>query len=567
MLGLMQQKSLTKILAIGLFLVSVTVVMEGLTDPVNVPKFLILGTFSTILFGVVISLNLRILKLARWEVKLTVGAFLVFSAIATIRSDSPLIQNLYGAYGRNNGFLTYLFLSLLFFITTLLPDRSNQMKVLQSLLYVGYVNLAYCLWVILFGDFIPWNNPYGNILGTFGNPNFIGAFLGLLFGVLLAVGLGKETSKRFRFSMFFVLPLTLFEIVDSGAIQGRVLAALSFGIVGGFYLYFNISRRLAYLFTIVNAIIGMLALAGAFQKGPLSEIIYKTSVSLRGQYWLAAWNTGNENPISGVGMDAFGDWYRRSRDLRAIELPGINTVVNTAHNVPLDMFAFGGWPLLIAYLMIVVTSLKAAVVIVRNMKNYDAVGVGLITAWICYQAQSIISINQIGLAVWGWVLSGSLIAYSKYAPVANLGSGKPVNLAKKNVAKVAELKAISVVYATIFGLAGLLISVPPVSADAKLRSAQVSRSAMQLEKTMEPSFFNPQNSQTFILNIQAFEGSALFALSHKYALRAVEWNPEAYELWRILFFVKNSTAAEKELAVKNMKRLDPLNPDVTARQS
>jgi hypothetical protein len=44
----------------------------------------------------------------------------------------------------------------------------------------GFVNVIYCGWVIAFGDFIPWNNPYGNILGTFGNPNFIGAFLGFL---------------------------------------------------------------------------------------------------------------------------------------------------------------------------------------------------------------------------------------------------------------------------------------------------------------------------------------------------------------------------------------------------
>jgi len=566
MFGILQQKSLTKVLAIGLFLVSVTVVTEGLTDPVNVPKLLILGAFSSTLFGVAVSMNPNILKLGDWKVKSSLGVFLVFSIIAIVRSESPLTQNIYGAYGRNNGFLAYLFLSLIFFLSTFISSRSNQLSILKSLLYVGYVNLAYCLWVILFGDFIPWNNPYGNILGTFGNPNFIGAFLGILFGVFLAIGLGREASKIFRFSLFLLLPLTLFEIIDSSAIQGRVLAVLSFGIVGIFYLYFNLSHKFAYLFTSICVIVGIFALLGAFQRGPLAELIYKTSVSLRGQYWLAAWNTGSENPISGVGMDAFGDWYRRSRDERAIELPGINTVVNTAHNVPLDMFAFGGWPLFIAYLMIMTLSLKSAIVIAKNMKSYDAVGVGLITAWICYQVQSIISINQIGLAIWGWALSGSLIAYSKYVPDTTQGTAKTTASVKKKVRKATELKPISVVYATMFGLVGFLVSLPPVSGDAKLRSAQVSRNAIELEKTMESSFFNPLNSQKFISNIQAFESSSLFELSHKYAMKAVEWNPESYDLWRILYLIKNSTSVEKELAIKNMKRLDPLNPDVTATQ-
>jgi hypothetical protein len=564
MLGIQQQKNLTKILAGGVFLISVAVMTEGLTDPVNVPKLLLLGVISSTLIGLLISFKLNITTLSPARVKFSLAAFMIFMVVAVLRSDLPLSQNIYGSYGRNNGFLTYLFLAILFFITSLVPERLNQLKIVKSLIYVGYVNLAYCFWVIVFGDFIPWNNPYGNILGTFGNPNFIGAFLGMFFGAMLAIGAGNEASRKFKIALVFLLPLTLFVIVDSSAIQGRVLAALSFGIVGIFFLYFNFSHRLAYLFTFMCVALGVVALAGAFQRGPLAELIYKTSVSLRGQYWLAAWNTGQENPLSGVGMDAFGDWYRRSRDARAIELPGINTVVNTAHNVPLDMFAFGGWPLFISYLTLMGVALKAAFGIARNMKSYDAVGVGLITTWTCYQVQSIISINQIGIAVWGWALSGGLIAYSRYAPELKAQNEHAISLKKPKIKSTNDLKPISVVHATLFGLVGLLVSLPPFSADAKLRSAQVSRDAIKLEKTMESSLFNPLNTQKYVINIQALETSGLFELSHKYALEAVEWNPESYELWRLLFLIRDSTEEEKQLAVRKMKTLDPLNPDVMA---
>ena len=41
-------------------------------------------------------------------------------------------------------------------------------------------------------------------------------------------------------------------------------------------------------------------------------------------------------------MDTFGDWYRRMRDAHALELPGVNNVVNAAHNVPIDIFHLEG---------------------------------------------------------------------------------------------------------------------------------------------------------------------------------------------------------------------------------
>lgn len=557
-----QEKKLTKFLAVGVFLISVTVMTEGFTDPVNVPKFLILGVVALGSVGFLIQPQTVPFFFREVSKYLPLLLFLVFSLLTTFKSSLPLSQNLYGSYGRNNGLFTYLFLSIILICGTLITTRSNHSALLKSLVYVGYVNLAYCLWVILFGDFVPWSNPYGNILGTFGNPNFIGAFLGIFFGVLLSFSLGKEASKAFKISLIAILPLTIFEIVDSSAIQGRVLAALSIAIVGFFYVRFKFKPLYTVFYSTTMIAIGVLALAGALQRGPLTEWIYKTSVSLRGQYWLAAWNTGQANPSFGVGMDGFGDWYRRSRDIRAIELPGINTVVNTAHNVPLDMFAFGGWPLFISYLLVMALSLKSAVVIARKIRSYDAVAVGLITAWACYQLQSVISINQIGLAVWGWLLSGLLIGYEKHLKRLGDADIPALRSTKKTRAVKQSLDAKNVLWVSALGGIGLLIALPPATADIKMRSAQVSQDAFKVEQTMDSSYFNPQNIQKYALNIQVFENSGLFDLSHKYTLQAIKWNPETYDFWRILYSIKNSTQEERNLAIEKMRVLDPLNPDL-----
>jgi O-antigen ligase len=74
-------------------------------------------------------------------------------------------------------------------------------------------------------------------------------------------------------------------------------------------------------YVIVVAIGGVFALLGALQIGPLTKYIYKTSVSLRGEYWQAGWNMGSDHPLTGVGFDTYGDWYRRVRDTQALVLP------------------------------------------------------------------------------------------------------------------------------------------------------------------------------------------------------------------------------------------------------
>jgi hypothetical protein len=76
---------------------------------------------------------------------------------------------------------------------------------------------------------------------------------------------------------------------------------------------------------------------------------------------------------------------------------------------------------------------------------------------------------------------------------------------------------------------------------------------------------NPQNSTKYLTSIQAFESSGIPDLAHRYALEAIKFNSENFEIWKVLYLIQASTPEEKALALENMKRLDPLNPDVTAR--
>lgn len=561
MLKPVREKLLARLLYIGVPFISVLVVNETVTDPVNAPKFLILGVIAIgclpILF---LEMKDRGLRQHLTLIVLS-SIFVLVSLVVLLSSQSPLTQSLYGVYGRNNGFLSYIFLVVILLSAAMLNQGITFERLLWGLLAAGVINVIYCGWVLAFGDFMSWSNPYGNILGTFGNPNFIGAFLGIFSTVWFAILFSGIANKWFKLASIIVLPLTLFEIIQSAAIQGRVLFAGGLCIVLFFWLRFRFQNRVitsTYVLLVLTT--GVLAIAGALQRGPFTETIYKTSVSLRGQYWLAGWNTGQSHPFTGVGFDAFGDWYRRMRDLHALTLPGPNTVVNTAHNVPLDMFAFGGWPLLVSYLGLMTFVSVKILAKARTLQNYDWVFIALSASWACYQVQSLISINQIGLAAWGWVLSGAVIGYVRFMDYGSKSLSPEIRRREK-------IETFSPSILVWIGLViGGLIAAPPISADLKWMDAQRTRSVVELEKSLAPAYLNPQNSIKYVNSIRAFEESGLFDLARKYALQATEFNPDNYDSWRALYVIQNSTEAEKLIALNNMKRLDPLNPNVESNQ-
>jgi O-antigen ligase len=486
--------------------------------------------------------------------------------MAVIQSASPFNQNFYGTYGRNTGLLTYISLAFLMLVATIFNKVENIKFLMWALLSAGFVNVGYCLWVVLFGDFIGWSNPYGNILGTLGNPNFIGAFLGMFAASLVAYNFKSGLNIGLRILSVVIFVISVVEIIDSSAIQGRVVVAAGLAIVG-FYLirskFKNALFQVGYLTFI--AIGGVFALLGALQSGPLAKYIYKTSVSLRGEYWQAGWNMGSEHPFTGVGFDTYGDWYRRARDLQALVLPGPETTTNAAHNVPFDLFAFGGWPLFISYIGILTLAGIAIFKVTRRNRKYDALFVTLTTAWACYQLQSIISINQIGLAIWGWLFSGALVAYEiATRPKADETQGGQTKVKGTRVMtkKQSETIVTSTLLAGVGAVVGLLIAAPPYSADAKWRSALKSQDLQKIELALEPGYLNPPNSYKYANAVQLLESSKLFDLAYKYAEIGVQFNPDNFDAWRVFYFVSKSSAEEKALALENMKRLDPKNSNV-----
>lgn len=561
MLNKSVEKTLAWFLFIGVPFTTLFLMTDAVSDPVNVTKLFAAGCVGGGVFAIALVYGMKELWQSAKLLVTAVSLFIVAALNSVFASSAPLTQNLYGVFGRQTGLITYLLLIMSALGASLLRSKKSFDLLVWALLISGAVNIIYAAWAIAFGDFIGWSNPYGNILGLFGNPNFIGAFLGMFITGSVAFAFSNHFAWKYRIAFIALGLVALYEIKNSHAVQGLVVTGAGLAMIG-FYLVRAKTKgnSLTIGYLVAVAIVGAFALAGALQKGPLTELIYKKSVSLRGTYWETGINIGMDSPLTGKGMDSYGLWYRALRPDRAlIDMPGVTVITNAAHNVVIDIFAYGGFPLLISYIAILAIGIWAILRVTFRQHTYDGTFVALATTWLAYQLQSIISINQVGLAIWGWVLVGALVAYEYSTRPQSETAEKPKSIKQKELIFSPQLVGgIGVVI-------GALIAVPPMSADMKYKSALKAQNVQQVEAALTPSYLSPRDSSRLAQAVLLFENSKLPDLAYKYAKEGAAFNPDYFDAWRVLYAVTNATPEDKELALANMKRLDPKNPDVLAQ--
>lgn len=546
---------LNRILTFGVL--AVTIFIEGWksSEPVNAPKMLILSACGiSALFVVAASWEKSFWTTYRKPI-IALSSFCVLCVTSVFFSQDNALVGIFGIKGRSTGLITYLSMAILFLAAVLVQDVKHYDSIVKFLLIAGAVNIIYNQMLIFGFDPVPWSNPFGTILGTFGNPNFISSFLGIIFSALVSVMLSDSISKVFKYLSIGLIPIVLYQILYSNSIQGLFVAGVGTSTVLYFYIHFKFkSKRLSISYVFLILAIGFVSILGMLQKGPLASLIYKTSVSLRGEYWAAGINMGMSNPLTGVGLDSYGNWYRLYRRASALVLPGPSVVSDSAHNVFIDFFASGGFPLLLAYLSIQVLVVIAVLRILKNLNSFALTPIALIAGWVGYISQSVISINQIGLAVWGWVLGGAIIGYSLLdLQGSEVRSKKNEN---KNIKKGSRSEAAISLTSVLGLLVGFLIALPPIRADIAWRSALREANVGAIENAMR---MWPRNHRTLNAGIVLFANNGLQDKAIEYARIDLKENQENFVSWYTLLQLQNSTDQEKRAALLKMIELDPKN--------
>jgi O-antigen ligase len=340
------ESSLGRIIGWGLIATTLVVTPLWALDPINPIKMLVVVPVGFMCLGLLLA-NRKSVSWGSYKIVLgLIGAFVVWQVLVVLVSGGEFNQQLFGSQGRNTGVITYLAFSLVFLGSVVASNAELLKRLVLVVSTVGVASLGYGVIQAVGADPISWVNPYSPVFGFLGNPNFQSSLLGVLGVIIFAQLFTKNLKTKFLIGAYLLV--TLYVIKETASQQGFLVLALGIGVVVGLYVVW-LNRGLGIGYGILSAVGFFVVLFGTLNKGPLASILYKDSVTYRGDYWRAGWNMTVDHPIFGVGMDSYGDWYRRSRTLAATLRRGPDTTSNAAHNVFLDISSYGGFPLLIVY--------------------------------------------------------------------------------------------------------------------------------------------------------------------------------------------------------------------------
>jgi len=549
------EATLGKLISGALLLVTVAVTPLWSLDPINPIKLLALVSISAICFGQLLVYRLK-LELFRLKLPLVlISTFMLWQIVVFFCSSGEKLQQLFGTNGRNTGFITYFGLSVCF-VTSMVISREHYLsKFFKTVLIVGSISLIYGVLQSLGADPFQWANVLSPVFGFLGNTNFQSSLLAILGSIVFAQLLSDQAKKSLKVAYVAYLIVTAYVIKETLSQQGFLVLLFGVFLTLGIYVYKRNSKLgIFYLFPVTIGFFGILI--GILNKGPLASILYKDSVTYRGDYWWAGWKMTLEHPFFGVGLDSYGDWYRRSRTLEATLRRGPEVTSNAAHNVFLDLSSYGGFPLLFIYIGLIALVVVSAYKVLKRSKGFNPHFVGLVAGWLAFQAQSIISINQIGLAIWGWVLAGLIIGYE----INTRGSSAVIeNKANKSKNNQTQNSAGSAVVVFISLIIGVLIGMPPYMASAKYKGALESQNP---DIIREAAYIWPLDPLRMIQVASTLDQNNLGEQSLKISLDSVEKFPDNYGAWATLYAMKGASEQQKVEALMQMKRLDPLNPNL-----
>lgn len=561
MISIVKENRTAALLVWGSLFVTLLITDRVSTEPANVGKMLILSAMG---FGVIplIFSNLRNLVQNNKALIISSSLFVFVSFLSVFSSENPIERGFYGAFGRNTGFLSYFCLVIIFLAATGLRNNQSFGKILKALFIAGVLNIIYCIFASTGNDIFTWQNPTTAVLGTFGNPNFIGAFMGIFVGLISVQMVKFLPNKKILLLLALTLGLTFYVIYLSDALQGLLVAG--FGISATVYFYLRSNPRfikLSRAFLASIATLSVVGVGGILNFGPLAPLLFKASITFRGEYWLAGLNMGFEKPLLGVGMDSYGVYYRTFRNESAVSLPGVDVTTDTAHNVVLDIFSGTGVVGVACYLAINFLVLKSAMSYIRSEKRFDPIFLSLFIPWFGYQLQSLISINQLGLAIWGWLLGGAIIGYIKSQKSLDARNITGEGVSKKNTknSPAEQLLPAGTVLATFAALIiGALVALPPFIADAKSRNILTGKGDSQALINLAKSF--PVDTMRLNRAIVTLANSGLNAPAADLAKFGTVKYPNDYASWYSLYELTGPGTSESEIYRKKLHQIDPFNP-------
>jgi O-antigen ligase len=486
-----------------------------------------------------------ILKFGKIKLLIIILSLITIQVIlVTLVSKAPFEQQLFGRTGRGLGIITEISLLIIVLASAIFVTQKNIRLLLIGVSASALISSLYSIFQSFGIDFLQWESKTNGVIGTLGNPNFQSSFAAL--ALIPTIVIFWTYKYRFIGSIFFSL-LLLFTVYRTQSTQGyvSVLAALLFFAIA---IAIKKSKSITLILLITTIILGVTAILGMLNKGPFNQYLYKISVQSRGDFWRSAFATANDHPFFGVGIDSFGDWYLKYRDLIAISHPWAEYTDN-AHNYFLNYAATAGYPMLLLQLSLISLTIVCIISVLKKIKQNSLELSALFVTWIVFQLQSFISPGNIPLMVWNSVITGSIVGIS----VLNSNELDELISTKRQVES--NSKAISF----LCMLFAAIIIYPLYNTDRLQLKAMLTGNG---DLAIVAAKQYPESVLRYQIITRELLKSNLPGPALDLARSAVKFNPYSANLWALVA-INPAAPVEERLAAKGeILKLDPLNKEV-----
>ena len=501
-------------------------------DPFNSMKLILLLIVAGWLFGHLLSSyrkDFRTKEKSGYVILTLAVIFMLTLFISTLLTDVKIVGFL-GDTQRKNGFLAYLGLVVIFLYASKSINSFYVLRLFKVVKSVGLILGTYGLLQIFGKDFVTWNNPYNSMISTLGNPNFASSILAVLSSITVLTLLLKNNSKFQILISVVVFFFSLVAIIKSQSIQGLLVYAVILAFFVSVYTYMNY-RKLGVIVVLGSTTLFLISVLGMLQKGPFQSFLYKDSLSVRGYYWRAGMQMFLDKPLTGVGVDRYGSFFKELREVGYSLRYGYEITSSNAHNTYIQLFATAGVFVGISYLLLNLYIFKLGLSLVRKSESEEQkIALILLSAWIGIQAQSFISIDNIGVSVWGWLLGGSIVALAHKHGLSSKSVETSSNFQKRR--NTAVINLFQPLVSVIFLIPILIVSFYVFKSETDSFNIR--------------SYFSPTDMSTS-------------AISSQYA-NEVLGNPLAEPYLKFLAAIRLYESGNTELATSEIKKLAELDP-------
>ena len=547
-------------------------ILTSLFDPFAAAKSFVIFSGAALLTGYAAHdlFRTRIKGSGRIQ-RLFLYLLLGFVALFLIRtlSTSDFNGALFGVVGRHSGFLAYFGYALIFVLSMMYVNAINLETLLKGLLFAGFLASTYSLLEFLGLEFWNMEKVYEGTSGLFGNPNFSGAFMALT-AITAIWFISKKSTLLIRSIASLSLPLALFGIYTSKALQGYISLAIGVSLMI-FMVLWNVKKSYGYVSLATMTLGGFATVLGSLQIGPLSSLLYKGSVSERGDMWRTATEMIKDNPLWGVGIERYGFYFRQYRDLKQSLRAGPDVFSDNAHNVVLHLMATGGILLGTLYLMITVAILAVGIkALLTSEGTKQSALTAVLALWIPIQAQNTISVDNPGVFVWSWILGGAVIGIATEA--VSIEEKKPKVKILKRASSNTDVHPLAPLIALVCLLIAVGFTVKPLIAQKSFAFAFYLGIDPSIPATLDnkvDALINAENQDPGNVTWPRLSANSLFIdkawkESIEAAQRAISKDPEDWVSWWFMASAYEQSGERDKAIPARMKtvELDPWNTSV-----